>query len=1211
MADIDNSTLGSDGRISDQVARDICAAIYDGLTKGTRSRNNIASQSAMSDRVRGSKTNDMALDSSAKSVSNPFKSRDPLGQFEEAFNRELMNAVVGGDFKQNLNNAMNTFSKEFGINLNQLPGEIGKRIAKDALSSGLGKAVTGSFQNMLIGSDGKGGILGKTLGKAGNKATQDAMGKVIGQLFSGASQMGGAADAAAAATQSLTATAGEAAALEGLIAPISAALPAIGVALVALAVAAEIAGPALEGLADLSKALGASAFKDDEMRAKRREAAEKRLTEDVNRMVEKPFEILTQAAQKWYDAWDQNLNTIAQTQGYDKESVYNLYASYAQRLRDENLGSVVSSTSIIDGLKQVLGTGLSGKAAEEFAYQATKLQSIIPNIDFFQYAASYAQIASNAMAQGASQADALKLANQQLESFANNVLYANRELAGGFNSGLSNTAQLFDDAVKIAQTARVGDTSAISGVLTSVSAVVGAVAPDLANGLVDNIVKAAIGGNSESIVALRSLAGINAGNTEFLRAFANDPKSVFSSVFNKLSELQTMSNDNFMEVAEGLAPIFGVDMAALARVDFSYLARAIDEMNTNSGSLQDNLDLLVSGQSTTTAEQAKMAEINEMILNDGLAVILDNEVARTMQEHLWDEQRTLALTSAEYGVNIQGSALHLLEGIAETVTTILRIMHPIDAANQMIDNIAESLDDTVVQREALQELLVNGAIKFNADSLSALTDYSGSGRLDLFNEGITESNASYLASTRLNRMLFGGTDVEASNYYRDMVDEAQAANAAAASSIQIDPYGHTLADTGEFLGDVWSAGFGLGGMMLDRATNPEESITVAGESIADRMYEAMTSPIYNGFEDTSRNNSDDIRSLYEWGTVGKSSARFLAAAKANAEYTKTVGEVLTDDTLSNKGKLKGMIESINTLNQTTADLNLKDTEGKLFTSLNDIVTKSNTISYDDWVKSQFGDRDSYLEAIQSYGTSEAIVKSRFEATQARAGAAVDEVRADAAFAFNQDARNALKEMRDYWGYNTSAKGVYRENIWQPYMDFWDIDNGNYRTQFWDPFYADNAKFDTRISEVLAEMINERDNWIGDPSADGTVRGLLSTLNDNLVEFNNDFNDWVTNWTDYYVNHILYTERTGQSAVWEDMIQAERAETQDSILAIANSLTELSNLEDLKDPTVQSNVLLAKIVVILESIMQQNNSTGGLSLIDSLSAMSLGITKRNQ
>ena len=83
----------------------------------------------------------------------------------------------------------------------------------------------------------------------------------------------------------------------------------------AIAVAAEIVGPALEGLADVTKALGAAAFRSDSERAKRREAAEKRLTDDINYMVEQPFKILNEAAQKWYDAWDSNLRDIAQTQG--------------------------------------------------------------------------------------------------------------------------------------------------------------------------------------------------------------------------------------------------------------------------------------------------------------------------------------------------------------------------------------------------------------------------------------------------------------------------------------------------------------------------------------------------------------------------------------------------------------------------------------------------------------------------------------------------------------------------------------------------------------------------------------------------------------------------------------------------------------------------------------------------------------------------------
>ena len=84
--------------------------------------------------------------------------------------------------------------------------------------------------------------------------------------------------------------------------------------------------------------------------------------------------------------------------------------------------------------------------------------------------------------------------------------------------------------------------------------------------------KAATGGNASDIVALRSLAGINASNTEFLRAFAQDPQKIFSELFTNLSKLQNMSQDAYMEVAEGLSSIFGLSMDSFARVDFAYLA---------------------------------------------------------------------------------------------------------------------------------------------------------------------------------------------------------------------------------------------------------------------------------------------------------------------------------------------------------------------------------------------------------------------------------------------------------------------------------------------------------------------------------------------------------------------------------------------------------------------------------------------------------------
>ena len=1184
--------------------------LYDMLNRNQASRNNMASQSAMSDRMRG-QNNGWNFENGQKQKNPYSRKSDPLGDFEKAFEKELLDAVAGGDFKKNVNKALNTFTKEMGFSINELPAKLGQTMGKQFAESGVGKVLAKQAQKLLVGGEnGKGGLIG-SIGKNIGPETQKLFSKMAKDLVKAPGTAEGMGAVAEAGTEA-SAVLGE---MSGVIAT---AVPEILLAVAAIAVIAKVAEPAIEGFGKMLEALTKSAFKEDELRAKRRDAAQKRLEADIRYLVEQPFELLNQAAQKWYDTWDSNLKTVGQTQGYNKESVYNLYSSYAERLRSEGLSSVISSTSVIDGLSQVLATGLSGKAAEEFAYQATKLQAAVPTMDFFQYAGSYAQVASNAIAQGYSQSEALALANQQLESFANNVLYANRELAGGFNTGLSNTAQLFDDAVKIAQTARTGNTSAISGVLTSVSAVVGAIAPDLASGLVDNIVKAAIGGNSESIVALRSLAGINASNTEFLRAFAEDPQSVFSALFTKLAELQTMSNDNFMEVAEGLAPIFGVDMAALAQVDFNYLARAVDQMNVNSSSLEENIELLASGQTTTTAEQAKMAEINQMILDEGLGIVIDNEAARMIQEHMWDEQRDAAMMSATYSVDLQGAALSALQGIAQTVTTIMRFMHPLDALEEAFDNIEETLDDAMNERSALNEILVKGAVKGSNSALANLINYSGMSPLDVFNEGITDSNYGVLRDNRLSRMLFGGSDVWGSTYYQDMAAEA----ADNLMNTRVDIYGNTLGDAVNFFGRsgaftaastvgnaLWESSFGGLGILANASAG--ENANAVGSAIGQSIYDELINPIY--FNDFDKTNHDAIRSQYGWGTVGKSSARFLSALTGGGNiYSDTVGALLGDETEVNKGKLRDLLGTINEVNQAAVNLDADETTGKFATKLKDVVTKSGTVSYSDWVKSQFGDRDTYLEAISAYGTTEEAIKGRFEAGQAQAAAAAEEARADAAFAFNQDGRNFMAEMRKFWDLESGSNGVYETAIWNPYIDalstYWGYTAGDYRSQFWEPFFSDGAKFDQGILKLFDEMVNQRDNWVGAPEKEGTVRGLLYTINENLVGFSDNFTSWMQDWTDYYINHTTYSARTS-SADWNEMVNMEQATRDDMSLALANSLAAISNIEDLKDPTVQSNVLLAKIVVILEAIMQQNNSTGGFSLPDTLGALSLGLTNR--
>ena len=85
------------------------------------------------------------------------------------------------------------------------------------------------------------------------------------------------------------------------------------------------------------------------------------------------------------------------------------------------------------------------------------------------------------------------------------------------------------------------------------------------------------------------------------------------------------------------------------------MADAISSMNTNNKSLEENLKLLESGQTTTSAEQLKAQEINSVILEEGLAYVIDSEAGRMIQQHMWDEQIANELANTEYAVSKQGS----------------------------------------------------------------------------------------------------------------------------------------------------------------------------------------------------------------------------------------------------------------------------------------------------------------------------------------------------------------------------------------------------------------------------------------------------------------------------------------------------------------------------------------------------------------------------
>lgn len=491
------------------------------------------------------------------------------------------------------------------------------------------------------------------------------------------------------------------------------ALGAIGIASLAVVVVLNALSPAIEGTTKLIKKSMEVADRYNISRKQQIKNETDRISADVETLVKEPFNILKQAAEEMYNVWDTNLRKINGTQGYNKDDLQSLIGSFAERLRDEGLTKVVSASSITDNLAKVLDSGLSGDVAEEFAYIATKLNAAIPTQDFFSYAGTYSSIAANAIRQGKSQSDAIAEANRQLEGFANNILYASREVAGGFTTGLKDAESLFTESVQIAQASKTGNATQISAVMTAVSAITGAIAPDLAQSMTDAIYKAATGGNSSEIVALRSLAGINASNTEFLKKLADDPQSVFVNLFSELGKRQNMSQDAYMEVAEGLSNIFGVSADAFARVDFTYLSQAIASMDTTSTALLDNLDLLKSGETTTNAEQLKMQQINEYMLDEGLSYVLDNAAARSIQEHMWDEQIANELMEATYGVELQGSALEFIEGIRNTVENLLMLGNPVGAIAKIgvgLTNLIGTAVESKAQTKDIDQILELGKV---------------------------------------------------------------------------------------------------------------------------------------------------------------------------------------------------------------------------------------------------------------------------------------------------------------------------------------------------------------------------------------------------------------------------------------------------------------------------------------------------------------------
>ena len=826
-----------------------------------------------------------------------------------------------------------------------------------------------------------------------------------------------------------------------------------------------------ESLGKFGGAVAAAANKTQGLEKKARELGQIRLEEDLKSVIQAPFEVMKDAANEMMRVWDESLKTITATQGYSKADLQTLIGSYASRLRDEGLASVVSSADITTNLTKVLESGLSGKVAEEFAYLATKLNAAVPTEDFFGYASTYASVAANALAAGASEQQAIEKANAELEQFANNLLYSSRELAGGFSSGLKNASGLFEKATEIANASHgVGDVSEISGVLTSVSAMVGAIAPDLAGGLVDAVVQAATGGNSSAVVALRSMAGTGASNTAFLQALAKNPQQVFSTLFTNLAEMQSMNSDNYMEVADALSTTFGLDRGAFARVDFAMLANNIAQMNTNSGALNQNMQLLSSGQTTATEEQLRIQKINEYMIDEGLAYVLDNEVARSIQEHMWDEQLALEIEKNTYGVELVGTTSELLQTIGHSVENIMNFLNPIAWAKKIF-NVIDSANEVKAQTEDIKTLLEANVVGTgNMKALSQLT-------------------------TR-------GTKLNLTNSYLEMLNQP--------SAVASRKIGSTLISTVLDMNLGRAIGAAGSGWLSSFGSSASEANLVTGAIQASMRSSAQAS---------------GPSSRYSWANVGKSAFGSIAAKKSSAGNYEALSASQTMAAAS-----KSKLESF-------------------FGTMTDYVKKGR--SYEEWASqaSAYGITN-LSAALSDYGLTEADAKNQFQQTEAQQASMYNYTRQQLEDQFWND---AIQYFETTWP-------TFEETLWEKHIV-------PFEEKTWPKFTDQLLEFQTQVTTKQDRMYDA--------------------------------------WVDYYINHTAYSADTLNAYNVQAIRAAERGETGQAVLALAQALT--SNQVNLKDPVVQTNVILSQILIVAEAIMQQVNNTSTISLPTALAGLGLGVT----
>lgn len=919
----------------------------------------------------------------------------------------------------------------------------------------------------------------------------------------------------------------------------------------------------------LLKSMNASMNRAAESSRKRTELGNQRLQADIKTIVEQPFKILEEAAQKVYQTWDSNLRLVNQTQGYTKADFESLMSEYVNRLKSEGLTSEIDASSIMDHLANVLKSGLQGKVAEEFAYEATKLDAAIPTQEFFNYSNAYASLAANAIKDGMSQSEAIEYANSQLELFASDIAFASRQLTGGFATGLQDASDLFSKAVNISVAARTDNPSQIAGTLTSISAITGAIAPDLANSIVDAVYNAATGGNNSQLVALRSLAGINASNTEFLQAFAQNPQQVFSDLFDKLADMQHMSEDNYMEVAEGLSNIFGLSTEAMSRVDFSYLADAIRNMQVNTESLQENVDQLASGNSTTSADQMRMEQINEYIVDNGLSYVLDNEAARQVQQHMWDEQIAQQLKENEYGVNLRGDALSFLNSIHNLVQSIVGFLNPFSSYNPVT-----SLIQTAIE---------------GANEDNRVKDVLEAGKIGEGNEKVLHNLTTY------------GQQLNITNSYLSMIQKAVSTSSVNYSWGTLSKSKYASLGT-KAHGAYISAGTNAPGSDYTKALNTQRL-----QTNFNRMVDTMS----NYFNSTVSKKVDSAISK-ETDRLAQAYMNSVSDAKVNArvnEYIANpekygIGNIIYQSRLSNASKASGL----SNFNEEVKERSRQLVEQKV--------------------------REDMLAEAKENASAQAYQNVIRQADAGKYGSTGYEAWAASASKFGI---SDLKSTMDELGYDEADVQNYFNDLNTQLAQREAVERNQREETFWSETQRLLELANTNIydvfdkGDVMGIFWPGIDSWLSDIDSQGTSGGTIAggtgfrgemnewfnktdtDINSFHTEMVTQFKEFRKDWTDFYINHTTYNKHltgTTDGASLLKQLNDVKSQKDKSAEDVVNTLSEAlmkNPIQDLLDPTVQTNVFLASILQGVQTIIQQNNTQGKLKLPDAIAALATGMT----